>query len=128
MQSEPERPTLQQLVALESQVWDAFVAGDADADARVLADNFIGVYSTGFASRAEHCAPLRNGPIAQRYEIRDPKILVLSDSLVMLLYLAVWERANAVLNSVAEKMYISSLWQRADGNWKNVFSQDTTAR
>ena len=127
MQPQPDIPTVQQFVVLESQVWDAFVAGDSEADARVLADNFIGVYSTGFSSRAEHCAPLRNGPVAQRYEIQDPRILVLSDSLVMLVYLAVWERANAAPDSVPEKMYVSSLWQRADGNWKNVFSQDTTA-
>jgi hypothetical protein len=103
MQTQPERPTVQQFVILESQVWDAFVAGDSEADARVLADNFIGVYSTGFSNRAEHCAPLRDGPIAQRYEIRDPRILVLSDSLVMLMYLAVWERANSAPDSVPGK-------------------------
>jgi hypothetical protein len=124
---QPEAPTVQQFVTLESQVWEAFVAGDAQADARVLADNFIGVYSTGFSNRAEHCSALRNGPIAQRYEIQDPRILVLSDSLVMLMYLAVWERANSAPGRVPKKMYISSLWQNADGHWKNVFSQDTKA-
>ena len=124
---QPQRLTVNQFIALESQVWNAFVAGDAEADARVLADNFIGVYSTGFTGKQAHCAPLRNGPLARRYEIREPQILVLSESLVMLLYLAVWERASGSSDSVPEKMYISSLWQNADGHWKNVFSQDTKA-
>lgn len=39
MQPQSERPTVQQFVALESQVWEAFVAGDAEADSRVLADD-----------------------------------------------------------------------------------------
>lgn len=128
MHTQLESLTVEQFVKLESQVWDAFVTGDPKADADVLADNFVGVYSTGFVGKAAHGEPLQDGPIAIRYEIRDPQILVLSDSLVLLLYFAVWERANTSPDCIPERMYISSLWQRADGKWKNVFSQDTIAK
>jgi hypothetical protein len=113
-----EQFTVDYFIALESQVWEAFIAGDAEADRRVLAPNFIGVYSTGFSDRDEHCEPLRKGPLARRYEIKEPRILVLSESLVMLLYLA---------ESPPDRMYVSSLWQKVDSHWNNVFSQDTAA-
>jgi hypothetical protein len=122
-----EQFTVEYFIALESQVWEAFIAGDAEADRRVLAPNFIGVYSTGFSDRDEHCEPLRKGPLARRYEIKEPRILVLSESLVMLLYLAVWERVSASPESPPDRMYVSSLWQKVDSHWNNVFSQDTAA-
>jgi len=47
-----ERQPTEFFVALESRVWDALVRGDADADADLLATDFLGVYATGFADRS----------------------------------------------------------------------------
>jgi hypothetical protein len=58
---QPQRLTVDRFIALESQVWDAFVAGDAEADARVLADNFIGVYSTGLPGNRLTLRPCETG-------------------------------------------------------------------
>ena len=55
-------------------------------------------------------------------------MLVLSDSLVMFSYQAVWERAGLVSSHSPERTYISSLWQQTNGEWRNVFSQDTTVK
>jgi hypothetical protein len=50
---------LQALVELETMVWDALQRGDADADSRLLSDDFLGVYSSGFAGRSDHAGPTR---------------------------------------------------------------------
>ena len=124
MKNEPNfaRPTIEEFVELESRVWDALVAGDAEADAILLADNFVGVYELGFSGKDEHCKQLENGPTAGSYDIREPRILVISDDSVMLSYLAEWTRPGS---AEVERMYVSSLWQRSKGGWENAFSQDT---
>ncbi len=45
---------------LEAKVWDALRRGDAEADLRLLADDFLGVYPTGFADRWAHAGQLAN--------------------------------------------------------------------
>ena len=52
---------IEQLVDLETQVWQALVDGDAAADAALLADDFLGVSPTGFAGKAEHAGLLAGG-------------------------------------------------------------------
>ena len=42
---------LRDVLALETEVWQALVDGDADADARLLSADFVGVYPDGFSSR-----------------------------------------------------------------------------
>ncbi len=117
--------TIGQILALEEQVWAALVAGDPAADARALSDDFLGVYSTGFADRTQHAALLDNGPIVADYQLSDVKMRVLADDVVLLTYAAVYSRrADAAETS---KMYVSSIWQKIDGVWKNIFSQDTDA-
>ena len=53
---------LTEITALERQVWDALVTGDINADAALLCDSFLGVYSDGFAQKADHTGQLISGP------------------------------------------------------------------
>lgn len=126
MHNKPASPRLTTalFVELESRVWEAFVAGDPEADAAMLTDDFVGVYETGVCGKAEHCKQLEKGPIVESYEFLEPRILVVSDSSVMLSYLAEWTRPG---DSEPKRMYVSSLWQESEGSWKNCFSQDTAA-
>ena len=122
---EPAPYTVDQFVALEKQVWDALVAGDPEADMQPLAEDFLGVYETGFADRLEHGDQLRNGPLAERYEISDAQIQVYAENLVLLAYRALWVRPGGKEQS----MYISSIWKKqSNGTWQNTFSQDTPAQ
>jgi hypothetical protein len=115
-----------QFLALESKVWDALATGDMAADDRLLTDDFLGVYKTGFADRAEHVSQLRSGPTVLRYELSQPRIMTLSQDLVLLAYRADWVPNDAAENRV-ETMYITSIWRREGDAWRNVFSQDTPA-
>ena len=114
---------LEELITLETEVWQALVEGDAEADARLLADDFVGVYPTGFADRSDHVGQIAAGPTVRSYELSEARMLGVSESAVMLSYRAVYARLGEATQQ--EAMYVSSLWCRRDGHWVNVFSQDT---
>ncbi len=112
-------------IELETQVWEALRNGDAEADTRLLAEEFLGVYPSGFAGRSDHAGQLANGPTVADFELHDPRLLVVSDHDVLLAYRADWHRIARGRRGTQESMYISSLWSRRSGRWVNVFSQDS---
>jgi hypothetical protein len=116
---------LEQLVDLETAVWQALVDGDPDADARLLTDDFLGVYPTGFAGRDDHIGQLANGPTVRAFEITDPRMTVVAEDAALLAYRATYRRAGR--DREPESMFVSSLWCRRGAVWRNVFSQDTPA-
>ena len=111
-------------VELERGVWEALRHGDAEADRRLLAPDFVGVYTTGTANRDEHAGQLTNGPTVASYEIVDPQLIAISDTAVLLVYRASYRRSR---DGEIESMYVSSLWCERGEQWLNVFSQDTPA-
>jgi hypothetical protein len=113
------------LIALETQVWDALVRGDAAADRALLADEFLGVYPTGFADRAAHAEQVDGGPSVARFEISEARLCELSPACVLLAYRAEYSRPTDPART--EAMYITSIWCRHGDRWSNVFSQDTPA-
>ena len=118
---------LQALLELETMVWDALQRGDADADRRLLADDFLGVYSSGFADRADHAGQLAAGPTVASFELHEPRMLELGDDHVLLSYRADYQRLVDGVAQPGKSMYVTSLWSRRAGQWVNVFSQDTAA-
>jgi hypothetical protein len=116
---------LEDVVRLETAVWQALADGDAAADCRLLSDDFIGVYPTGCADRKSHVEQLVDGPTIASFALRDARMLTVSESAVILSYRAEFERPTAAGVSEVESVYVSSLWCRRDGAWLNVFSQDT---
>ena len=106
----------------ERAVWDALVRGDAAADERLLAPDFLGLYPTGFAGREDHVAPLYGGPTVARFELSDVRTVELAEGVVLVAYRAAFVRAGG---ADEEAMWVSSIWSRRDGRWVNVFSQDT---
>ena len=64
-------------VELEREVWEALKNGDSKADARLLSDDFLGVYETAFSAKEEHVSKLLNGPIISEYQIKNPRLLCL---------------------------------------------------
>lgn len=114
-------PKLQEIVALETAVWEALRNGDPSADERLLAPDFLGVYPTGLAGLSDHAGQLDDGPTVVEFSIDSPVLKVLTDDDVVLVYEARYRRPDGP----AECMYVSSIWCRRAGEWRNVFSQDT---
>lgn len=110
---------------LERQVWDALTTGDADADRELLAPDFVGLYPTGFADRADHVASLAGGPTVDAYELSETRLLTVAENAVLFCYRADYRRATESSLGPVEAMYVTSLWCRRGGRWLNVFSQDT---
>ena len=119
------QPPIEDFIQLETRVWRALVEGDADADGRMLSHDFLGVYPTGFADRTTHVGQLVDGPTVTSFELHDARMLTVSESAVLLSYRAEFERPSSTPVSQVQCMYVSSLGCLRDGEWTNVFSQDT---
>ena len=124
MTSLPADHLLRDLTSCERQVWDALVQGDAAADAALLCKSFLEVYGTGFAGKADHTGQLEHGPTVQTYELSQLTARALGPGYAVLSYHARFQRCGRL---TAEDMYVSSIWQRTDNGWVNIFSQDTAA-
>lgn len=119
---------LEGLLSLETQVWQALVDGDAAADARLLADDFVGVYPTGITGGDEHVAQLAHGPTVATFELSEARMIAVSAAARLLVYRAAYTRPGD--DPTPESMFVSSLWCRRNDDrrgdrWVNVFSQDT---
>jgi hypothetical protein len=115
---------IDELIGLERTVWQALVDGDPAADESMLAEDFLGVYPSGFADRDEHAAQLNDGPTVAAYELHRARMVAVGEDALLLVYQADYRRPGAAGNE-SESMYVSSLWCRREGRWMNVFSQDT---
>jgi hypothetical protein len=115
---------IEQFVALETQVWEALVRGDGEADGRLLSDDFLGVYTVGFADRSAHVAQVGSGPMVNEFALSEARLMVLADDMVLLAYRAEFDRPG---DDAQQSVLISSIWQERDGSWVNIFSQDTPA-
>lgn len=115
---------LAELLAAETAVWQALVAGDAAADRALLAADFLGVYPDGFAGCEAHVAQLAAGPTVARFRLSDARALALGEGHALLAYRADYRRIG---RSDDEAMYVSSVWRRGPEGWRNLFSQDTPA-
>jgi hypothetical protein len=116
---------LDELLELETSVWQALVDGDAAADVAALGPDFLGVYPTGFAGRDDHAAQLAGGPTVAHFALADARILVIAADAALLAYRAEYVRAGAPAGDEPEAMFVSSLWCRRGERWVNVFSQDS---
>lgn len=120
-------PTIKEILMLESSVWEALRIGDPEADAKLLSEDFLGVYPTGFSTREDHCKQLENGPVVLSYELLNPRLIIFSNELVLLSYLANWVPYRSGKIESSKQMYVSSIWKYSGNEWKNIFSQDTDA-
>jgi hypothetical protein len=92
------------------------------ADHALLAEDFLGVYPDGFAGRAAHSDQLSGGPTVASFTISEEHLRPLGHDHVLYAYRATYVRAAA---TATEDMLVTSIWERRNGGWINIFSQDT---
>ena len=115
---------LADLKAHETRIWEALVSGDAQTDAYLLHPDFLGIYPDGFAGKSDHVGQLDDGPSVARFEIDRARAIRLGSQHASLSYRATFARPDS---EDEERMYITSIWQRAGEGWVNLLSQDTPA-
>lgn len=121
------KPSSEEILKLERQVWEALRTGDAQLDGQMLSDDFFGVYPTGFADRSEHVSQLKNGPAVLSYKLTCPRLVELGENRVLLTYKAMWIPLKDGVAAPQEDMFVSSVWEYRANRWLNIFSQDTPA-
>lgn len=121
MNDDSPDPLHDAILARETQVWQALVDGDADADAAALASEFLGVYADGFADKTDHVAQLAAGPTVVRFALSQVSVRALGADHALIAYRADFQRRVGL----AEVMFVGSIWEKRAGDWINIFSQDT---
>ena len=111
----------------EKEVWEAIKNKDKSADSRLLADDFVGLYDTGFATKSDHVNQMDDEYSIEKYNLQDAKVLRLSPTMALLLYKATCKGSGAWEQFCSRPGYVSSLWVEREGHWLNLFSQDTRA-
>ncbi len=77
-----------ELKRCETRIWEALVQGDKIADSEALDIDFLGVYSDGFAGKADHVQQLENGPTIESFEFSHCRALPLGQDHAVLSYRA----------------------------------------
>lgn len=73
---------MEEILELEKKVWNCLLTGNFEEDEKLLSDDFIGVYSDGFATKEDHTKQLKNGPVISDCTITDSKIVKLSINII----------------------------------------------
>lgn len=111
-----------EILELEKKVWNALLSGNFEADKKLLSNDFLGVYPDGFAAKSDHTNQLKQGPSILNYSIIESKVITLSNDTALISYKASWQKLNI---EKPEIIYVTSIWKIIDGEWQNIFSQDT---
>lgn len=113
---------LNEILEMEQRVWRALCEGDGAADEALLMPGFVGVYPDGVSGREAHAGQLDAGASVATYALNEARVLPVGAEHVMLIYNVRFRRIG---RDADEAMYVSSLWQRVEDGWRNLFSQDT---
>jgi len=115
----PKSDPATEAIAMENKILKAVNAGDKEALAAFLADDFIQMHSRGRESKADilKTITITEGPLPKIY---DMKAQLLAPDVVNVTYRMGGEEMEA------DVQWLSSVWVRRDGRWLNVFSQHSS--
>ena len=122
-----ESPPMSYFVAKEKEVWEALKQKDKAAATRLLADDFVGMYASGFYTKSEWLKQIGEQYTISAYTIDDVKLLRASPTTVLLLYRSTCKGTGEWAEICARVEYISDLWVKRNGRWTAMFSQETQA-
>ena len=114
-------------IAMEKEDWEALRNKDKAAATRLLADDFVGMYDSGFATKAEWIKQMDGQYTIDAYTIEEPKVLRPSPTTALLLYKSTCKGTGEWAGYCSHLQYISDLMVQRNGKWEDLFSQDTIA-
>jgi hypothetical protein len=92
------------------------------ADHALLSEDFLGVYPDGFAGRAAHSGQLAGRADGCVLPDRGGASAPLGPTTSFMPIARAIVRPGA---ETPEDMLVTSIWERREGGWVNIFSQDT---
>jgi hypothetical protein len=114
-------------IAKEREDWEALKHKDKTAAARLLADDFVGMYDFGFFNKPEWIKQLDEQYTVDDYTIEDARVLHPSANTALLLYNSNCKGTGTWADSCSHVWRISDLYVERNGQWLALFSQDTQA-
>lgn len=112
----------EQLIAIEREGWEALVAGHGGAYYREhLAANAVMAFPFGVLDREAAIDAIDSAPPWERFEMRDPKVVELSDSSGVVVYSVTAQRPGQEPYSAV----ISSTFVRDGDGWRLAFHQQS---
>jgi len=120
-------PADQFFIKKEKEVWEALKHKDKAAATRLLADDFVGMYDFGFFNKSEWVKQIDEKYSVDAYTIMNPKVLRPSPTTALLLYTSTCKGTGSWADYCSHTSRISDLWVERNGEWFDLFSQDTTA-
>jgi predicted ester cyclase len=114
-------------IAKEKQVWEALKNKDKAAVTRLIADDFVGMYDFGFFTKPEWIKQIDGQYTVDDYTIGDPRVLHPSSTTALLLYKSTCKGTGEWAEFCSHTQRISDLWVERNGQWMDLFSQDTQA-
>lgn len=118
-----QSPLEREIVANEKQMLDLSALKDLEAYGRRLPDDALGVYSDGYASKADVLGAI-SGMSDLHYSMDNIRVVPVGDTAGLIVYRITqdWIEGDKKL---ARQYYVSSLWQKRDGKWLNPLWQET---
>ncbi len=117
--------TASKIEALSRKAWEAFKAKDKDAYSKLLTDDFTGLEIDGKGPRNK-TAGVAEAESYQinNYEISGFKTTSLGPNAALATYTV---NANAVIDGkpVQEKFDVGEVWVKRDGDWKQLYYQES---
>jgi hypothetical protein len=115
-------------IAKEEEVWEAIKNKDKAAATRLLADDFVGMGDTGYTTKSEWIKQIDDEQYTvDDYTIENAKLLRPSANTALLLYTSNCKGTGTMAEVCSHASRISDLWVERNGQWVDLFSQDTQA-
>lgn len=112
------------LVDVEREGWEALSSGRGGAYYREhLTDDALMAFSFGVMTRDEAIAAMESAPPWASYEMKDPRVVELTEDSGVVVYAVEARRDGQEPYSAV----VSSTFVRRDGVWKLAFHQQTPA-
>jgi Domain of unknown function (DUF4440) len=119
-----EAPLAERLIALEHEGWEALSSGAGGAYYRErLTDDALMAFPFGVLTREATIEAMDAAPPWKRFEIRDPRVVVLGPDSGVVVYAVTAQRAGAEPYAAV----VSSTFVRSGDGWKLAFHQQSPA-
>jgi ketosteroid isomerase-like protein len=111
----------------EKADWDALKRKDKVAASHLLADDFVGMYDVGLLNKSKWLSQIDDQYSVDDYTITETKVLHPSPTTALLLYTATCKGTGAWAEFCSHTTRVSDLFVQRNGEWLDLFSQDTVA-
>ena len=116
---------LNKLLAIEKSAWEANRTRNIDFYRSYLTDDCLGIFSIGIVDKNATLKDISENPRELfSYAIEEPRVLILSENVAVLIYKATVEGGIADQRRKSSAL-VTTIYKVVDGEWKAILHQQT---